>query len=56
VDFIQENRKKMDRDLKEICFILADRLAESYHHTNKKEKLLIQKLKEILYSLQPEQH
>ena len=56
VDFIQEHRNKMDRELKEICFILADRLAESYHLTNKKEKLLIQKLKELLYSFQPEQH
>ncbi len=52
-DFIDENRNKMDHDLKDICVVLADRLAESYHHTNKKEKQLIQKLKELLYSLQP---
>ena len=52
-DFIEENRKKMDHDLKDICLMLADRLADSYHHTNRKEKALIQKLKETLYSLQP---
>ncbi len=52
-DFIDENRHKMDHDMKDLCVILADRLAESYHHTNKKEKQLIQKLKELLYSLQP---
>jgi uncharacterized tellurite resistance protein B-like protein len=52
-EFIDENKNKLDRDLKEICIILADRLAESYHHTNKREKTIIQKLKEILYSLQP---
>jgi len=54
VDFIQDNRNKLDRDLKDIGFILAERLAESYHQTNKKELELIQKLKEILYSLQPD--
>ena len=52
-EFIDENKNKLDRDLKEICIILADRLAESYHHTNKREKSIIQKLKETLYSLQP---
>lgn len=52
-EFIDENKNRLDRDLKEICIILADRLAESYHHTNKKEKSIILKLKETLYSLQP---
>jgi uncharacterized tellurite resistance protein B-like protein len=52
-EFIDENKNKLDRDLKDICIMLADRLAESYHHTNKREKTIIQKLKEILYSLQP---
>jgi uncharacterized tellurite resistance protein B-like protein len=52
-EFIDENKNKLDHDLKDICIILADRLAESYHHTNKKEKNIIQKLKETLYSLQP---
>jgi uncharacterized tellurite resistance protein B-like protein len=52
-DFIDENRNKMNHDFKDICLMLADRLAESYHHTNRKEKVLIQKLKETLYSLQP---
>jgi uncharacterized tellurite resistance protein B-like protein len=52
-EFIDENKNKLDHDLKDICIILADRLAESYHHTNKKEKNIIQRLKETLYSLQP---
>jgi uncharacterized tellurite resistance protein B-like protein len=52
-EFIDENRNKLDKDLKEVCMILADRLAASYHHTNKKEKHIIQRLKETLYSLQP---
>jgi len=52
-EFIDENRNKLDKDLKDVCMILADRLADSYHHTNKKEKLIIQRLKETLYSLQP---
>ena len=52
-EFIDENRNKLDKDLKDVCMILADRLADSYHHTNKKEKHIIQRLKETLYSLQP---
>ena len=52
-EFIDENRNKLDKDLKDVCMILADKLADSYHHTNKKEKHIIQRLKETLYSLQP---
>ena len=46
--FIKENIHLLDNELKEICLMLADKMANSYHHTNKKEKELINKLKEVL--------
>ncbi|MFZ9662093.1 MAG: hypothetical protein ACO29O_09470 [Chitinophagaceae bacterium] len=46
--FIKENKHLLDNDLKEICLMLADKMAMSYYHTNKKEKELINKLKEVL--------
>jgi uncharacterized tellurite resistance protein B-like protein len=52
-DFIRENNKMMTEDMKEICMILADRLAESYHHTNQREQDMIRKLKEVLYTIHP---
>lgn len=49
-DFLIENRNKLDVETRELCLILADRLADSYHHTNKKEKQMIQKIKEVLFT------
>lgn len=47
-EFIEENGKHFDERMREICMLLADRLAGSYHHINKREKHLLQRLKEVL--------
>jgi hypothetical protein len=41
----------MDEDTRGLCLTLADRLAESYRHTNRKEEELIRKLRDKLFSL-----
>jgi uncharacterized tellurite resistance protein B-like protein len=51
-EYIEENKNKLDEDTRQLCLILADRLADSYRHTNKKENALIQKLREVLFSLE----
>ncbi|MCU0381906.1 MAG: TerB family tellurite resistance protein [Chitinophagaceae bacterium] len=50
-DFLDARRDEVDEDTRALCLTLADRLAESYHHTNRRESELIRKLKEKLFSL-----
>jgi uncharacterized tellurite resistance protein B-like protein len=50
-DFLDERGGEMDEDTRVLCLTLADRLAESYRHTNRKEEDLIRKLREKLFSL-----
>jgi HD-like signal output (HDOD) protein len=52
-EFIQEHWAIMDDDLRNICMLLADRLAESYHHTNAREKDMIRRLRDLLYTIHP---
>ena len=48
IEFIEEHHTALDDNMKKICLKVANKLAEAYHGTNKKEKLLIQKLKDHL--------
>ena len=50
-DYLDERGGEMDEDTRTLCLTLADRLAESYRHTNRKEEALIRKLREKLFSL-----
>jgi hypothetical protein len=50
--FMAEHRHSLDSHMKDICLLLADKLASSFHHTNHREKLMLQKLKEVLYNVQ----
>jgi len=50
--FLDTYRHKIDLHTREICLALANKLAETYHHTNHKEKVLIQKLRELLFSVE----
>jgi uncharacterized tellurite resistance protein B-like protein len=50
-DFIRENWRHMDNEFRETCMLLADRLAESYHHTNVTEKDMIRRLRDVLYTV-----
>lgn len=52
IEYIQEHKNELDQDTRMLCLTLADRLAESYRHTNKKEKQLVQQLREVLFSLE----
>jgi uncharacterized tellurite resistance protein B-like protein len=52
IEYIEEHKHKLDQDTRMLCLTLADRLAESYRHTNKKEKQLVQQLREVLFSLE----
>jgi uncharacterized tellurite resistance protein B-like protein len=47
-EFVEENGRYFDERMREICLLLADRLAGSYHHINQREKQLLQRLKEVL--------
>lgn len=47
-EFVDEYGKHFDERMREICLLLADRLAGSYHHINHREKQLLQRLKEVL--------
>lgn len=49
--YMEEHGKYFDASMKDICLLLADRLAGSFHHINAKEKAMLQKLKEVLYSV-----
>lgn len=52
MEFIRERKEEIDEETRQTCLILADRLAESYRHTNLKEKETIQRLRELLFSLE----
>jgi uncharacterized tellurite resistance protein B-like protein len=55
-EYIRNHWDAMDNDLKGICMQLADKIAESCHHTNRSEKEMIRKLRDLLYSIQPQSH
>lgn len=48
IDFIEDHHTALDERMKKTCIKVAEKLAEAYRGTNKKEKLLIQKLKDKL--------
>jgi uncharacterized tellurite resistance protein B-like protein len=51
LEYIEANRKFFTEDIRLLCLTLADRIADSYKHTNQQEKKLIQNLREALFSL-----
>jgi uncharacterized tellurite resistance protein B-like protein len=51
-EYIEENKNKINEDTRQLCLNLADRLADSYRHSNKKEIVLINKLREVLFTLE----
>jgi uncharacterized tellurite resistance protein B-like protein len=51
-EFLRERKDQVDEETRQTCLILADRLAESYHHTNLREKEMIQRLRELLFSME----
>jgi uncharacterized tellurite resistance protein B-like protein len=47
-DFLDSNRERIDMETREVCLLLSDRLANSYRHTNRKERQMLQRIREIL--------
>lgn len=50
--FLDMHKQNIDRQTRDTCLALANKLAETYHHTNHKEKALLQKIKEVLFSVE----
>lgn len=50
-DYLDSRKMELDNDTLTLCLTLADRLAESYRHTNHREKELIRQLREKLFSM-----
>lgn len=48
IDFVEEHHTAFDKKMKKVCLHIANELANAYHGTNKKEKLLFEKLKQKL--------
>jgi len=47
-DFLDSYRDRIDMETREICLLLSDRLAASYRHTNRKERQMLQRIRETL--------
>ena len=46
IDFVEEHHTAFDEKMKKVCLHVAREIARAYHKTNRKEKLLIKKLKD----------
>ncbi len=49
-DFLKEHDAAINQRMRKICIYIVDELAAAYYGTNKKEKILIEKLQFILKS------
>lgn len=52
IDFVEDHHTAFDERMKKVCLHVAKKLAQAYHGTNKKEKVLIDKLKEKLNKIE----
>ena len=55
-EYLDSRKDEVDEETLSLCLTLADRLAESYHHTNKREKELLRQLKEKLFTMPAARH
>jgi uncharacterized tellurite resistance protein B-like protein len=46
IDFVEEHHTAFNGNMKRVCLHVAKEIANAYHKTNKKEKVLINRLKE----------
>ncbi len=51
-EYLEANRDRIDQDTRQLCLLLADRLAESYRHSNRKEREMVQRIRELLFSIE----
>lgn len=52
IDFVEDHHTAFDERMKKVSLHVAKELAQAYHGTNKKEKVLIDKLKEKLNKIE----
>ncbi|MES2138499.1 MAG: hypothetical protein V4511_02245 [Bacteroidota bacterium] len=52
IDFVEDHHTAFDERMKKVSLHVAKELAQAYHGTNKKEKVLIDKLKERLNKIE----
>jgi|ERR1019366_4563009 hypothetical protein len=52
IDFIEEHHTAFDEKMKKVCLHIAKELAAAYRGTNKKETLLLKKLKQKLETIE----
>ena len=48
IDFVEEHHTALDKKMKKVCLHITQELADAYRGTNKKEKQLLEKLKQKL--------
>jgi|ERR1017187_7686923 uncharacterized tellurite resistance protein B-like protein len=46
IDFVEEHHTAFSEKMRKVCIHVAKEIANAYHKTNKKEKLIIKRLKE----------
>ena len=46
IDFVEEHHTAFNEKMRKVCIHVAKEIANAYHKTNKKEKLIIKRLKE----------
>jgi len=51
LDYIKEYKNEMSEDEVDICLKLADHIADSFHHINKKENKLLSQLRHSLMQM-----
>jgi hypothetical protein len=50
LEYVRENQHGFDVRTRELCITLAERMADCYRHTNRKEMALIRQLREALFT------
>jgi hypothetical protein len=51
-EYLEANKHGIDLETRQLCLLLADRLAESYRHSNRKEREMVQRIRELLFSIE----
>lgn len=51
IDYVEMHHTGIDSRMKKVCISVAEKLAAAYYGTNKKEEMLIQKLKDTLNNI-----
>lgn len=53
INYLDANRSRLDKELKETCLVIAEKIAKAYHGDNRTEQKMISILKRKLVEPQP---